>query len=169
MFDINNSMYVSFISFLLLLLLVLFISFISLMRFRPRSHQSVFKRKRNCIVLDTAIVHTTTLKTITENGAIRKRSPKLSDLKTMPFENAVCTEKTILSENGDVIKIDAGRYIEMRMLEVHLNMRTEGIKRFQNRYGVVVWTGENDLKTISVDANLFKNGAKQLRFRLKMD
>jgi len=34
---------------------------------------------------------------------------------------------------------------------------------------VVVWTGENDTKMISVDANLFQNGAKQLRFRLKTD
>jgi len=34
---------------------------------------------------------------------------------------------------------------------------------------VVVWTGENDTKTISVDANLFENGAKQFRFRLKTD
>ena len=30
-----------------------------------------------------------TPKTITENGAIRKRSPEWSDLKTMLFENAV--------------------------------------------------------------------------------
>ena len=86
----------------------------------------------------------------------------------------------MLSENGDVIKIDrpgarpldreylkwrtdsnfAGRYIEMRMCRVHLSMRTEGIKTFSNGYGVVVWTGENDKKTISVDANLFENGAK---------
>ena len=35
--------------------------------------------------------------------------------------------------------------------------------------GVVVWKGENDTKTISVDANVFENGAKQLRFRLKTD
>ena len=46
----------------------------------------------------------------------------------------------------------------MRMREVHLTMRTEGITAFPNRYGVVVWTGENDTKTISVDANLFENG-----------
>ena len=45
-------------------------------------------------------------------------------------------------------------------------MRTEGIKAFSNGYGFVVWTGENDTKTISVDANLFENGGKQLRFRL---
>ena len=30
-----------------------------------------------------------------------------------------------------------------------------------------MWTGENDTKTRSVDANFFENGAKQLRFRLK--
>ena len=57
----------------------------------------------------------------------------------------------------------------MRMRQVHLSMRTEGTTVFSNRYAVVVWTGENDTKTISVDANLFENGAKQLRFRLKTD
>ena len=57
----------------------------------------------------------------------------------------------------------------MLMRRLHLRMRTEGIKAFSNGYGVVVWTGENDTKTISVDANLFENGAKQLRFRLKTD
>ena len=75
----------------------------------------------------------------------------------------------MLSENGDVIQIDTtgrqqrnenaanfpGRYIEMRMRPVHLSMRTAVIKTFWNGYGVVVWTGENDTKTISVDANLF--------------
>ena len=60
----------------------------------------------------------------------------------------------------------AGRYTEMRMRRVHLTIR---ITAFSNRYGVVVWTGENDTKTVSVDANLFENGAKQLRFRLKTD
>ena len=29
--------------------------------------------------------------------------------------------------------------------------------------GVVLWAGENDKKPITVDANLFENGAKQLR------
>ena len=57
----------------------------------------------------------------------------------------------------------------MGMRRVHLTMRTEGITAFSNRYGVVVWTGENNMKTISVDANLFENGAKQLRFRLRTD
>ena len=32
---------------------------------------------------------------------------------------------------------------------------------------VVVWTGENDTKTISVDANRFENGAKQYHFHVK--
>jgi len=75
----------------------------------------------------------------------------------------------MLSENSDVIQIDStgcqqrignganfpGRYIEMRMRRVRLSMRTEGVKAFSNGYGVVVWMGENDTKTISVDANLF--------------
>ena len=63
----------------------------------------------------------------------------------------------------------AGRYIEMHTRRVHFTMHTEGITAFSNRYGVVVSTGENDTKTISVDANLLENGAKQLRFRLKTD
>ena len=46
----------------------------------------------------------------------------------------------------------------MCMRRVRLTMRTEVITAFSNRYGVVVWTGENDTKTISVDANLFENG-----------
>ena len=52
----------------------------------------------------------------------------------------------------------ADRYIEMRMRRVHLTIRTEGTTAFSNRYGVEVWMGENDTKTISVDANLFENG-----------
>ena len=52
----------------------------------------------------------------------------------------------------------AGRYIEMRMRQAHLSTRSEDTKRFQNGYGVVVWTSENDMKTISVDANLYENG-----------
>ena len=92
-------------------------------------------------------------------------------------------DEKVLSENGDVIQIDTtrrqqwivnganfpGRNIEMRMRRFHSSMRTEGIKAFSNGYGVVVWTGENDTKTISVDANLFEPRAKQLRFRLKTD
>ena len=42
-------------------------------------------------------------------------------------------------------------------------------KRFQNGYGVVVWTGKNDTIMISVDTNLFENKAKKLHFRLKTD
>ena len=76
---------------------------------RSRPHYSVFKRKRSCFAPDTAIVHTTTPKTITENGASRKRSPEWRDLKKDAFWKRcflVWTEKTMLSENGDVIKID---------------------------------------------------------------
>ena len=47
-----------------------------------------FQTKTELFAPDTAIVHTTTPKTITENGAIRKRCPEWSDLKTTLFENA---------------------------------------------------------------------------------
>ena len=98
----------------------------------------------------------------------------------MLFENAVVyilawTEKTMLSENVDVIKIDTTErqttrpWVSKVVDKGYSTMRTEGIKAFSNGYGVVVWTGENDTKTISVDANRFENGAKQLRFRLKTD
>ena len=109
----------------------------------------------------------------------------------------VWTEKTMLSENGNVIKIDttgrqttpawvskmadrryhvasiranfADRYIEMRIRRVHLSRRTESIKAFSKRIRRRSVDGESDTKTISVDANLFEKGAKQLRFRLKTD
>ena len=41
------------------------------------------------------------------------------------------------------------------------------LKAFSIRIRVVVWTGENDTETTSVDANLFENGTKQYLFRLK--
>ena len=72
---------------------------------KTRPHYTVFKLKRYCFVPDTATVHTTTLKTITENESFLKRSPGWNDLKTVVFENAVLlvwTAKTILSENDDV-------------------------------------------------------------------
>ena len=56
----------------------------------PKAPSTLIRFQTNTLYApDTAIVHTTTPKTITENGAIRKRSPECSDLKTMPFENAV--------------------------------------------------------------------------------
>ena len=66
---------------------------------------SFIRRRPHCFVLDTAIVHTTTPKTIAENGAIRKQSPEWRDLKTMLFKNAVfwcgrrkrCYLKTVAS------------------------------------------------------------------------
>ena len=46
--------------------------------------------------------------------------------------------------------------------------RISGLRAFPMRIRVVVWTGENDTETTSVDANLFENGTKQYRFCLKM-
>ena len=36
--------------------------------------------------------------------------------------------------------------------------------RFQNGYGIVVWTGENDTKTITVDAKSFLKRSKTASF-----
>ena len=63
----------------------------------------------------------------------------------------------------------ADRYIKMHMRQVHLSMRTEGIKAFLKTIRRCSVDGENDTKTISVEANLFENGTKQLRFRWKTD
>ena len=99
----------------------------------------------------------------------RKRSHSKTLSRVERFENdafwkrcfLVWTKKTMLSEKGDVIKIDttgrqttrreypkwrtaapmwlqfranfAGRYIEMNMRRVHLSMNTEGIKAFSKR------------------------------------
>ena len=38
-----------------------------ILRLWPRPQKSVFKRKRSCFAPDTAIIHTTTPKTITKN------------------------------------------------------------------------------------------------------
>ena len=62
----------------------------------------------------------------------------------------------MLSENGDVFKIDTTE---------RQTTRPSVSKMADRRYhvaslliGVVVWKGENDTKTISVDANLIENG-----------
>jgi len=73
----------------------------------------------------------------------------------------------MLSENGDVIQIDTtGRQPTRPWVSKTANRRFHVASLSMI---VVVWTGESDTKTISVDANLFENGAKQLRFRLKTD
>ena len=63
-----------------------------------------------------------------------------------------------------------GRYIKCTvLLRVHWHKRTEGIKTFSKQIQRCSVDGRNDTKTGSVDANLFENGAKELRFRLKTD
>ena len=55
----------------------------------------------------------------------------------------------------------------MRMRRVHLSMRIEGIKAFSKRIRRCSVDRRKRYENLSVDANLFENGAKQLRFRLK--
>ena len=59
-----------------------------------------------------------------------------------------------------------GRYNEMHMHRVHFSMRTAGIKAFSNGYGVVVWTGENDTKTMC-GRKLFLKWSKAAPFSFK--
>ena len=73
----------------------------------------------------------------------------------------------MLSENGDVIKIDKTGRQTTRSWVSKMTDKRYHVASFL--IGVVVWTGENDTKTISVDANRFENGAKQLRLFLKTD
>ena len=41
--------------------------------------------------------------------------------------------------------------------------------RFRLVLAFSCWMGENDLKTLCVDANFFENGEKKLRFQTKTD
>ena len=123
----------------------------------------------------------------------QKRSPK-----TEQFENAlqswaiwkndafwkrcflVLTKKTMQSENDDVIKIDmTGRQTTRPWVSKMADRRFAPIWRadilkcaWVSSLAHAHWGYKSIFKTdtaISVDANLFENGAKQLRFRLKLD
>ena len=103
---------------------------------------------------------------LSENSAvIKNRHARAPDHSTVSIQNdgqtLRCGFNFALISRADILKCTCVEFIWACALRVQ--------KRFQNRYGVVVWTGETDTKTISVDANLFKNGAKQLLFSLKTD
>ena len=68
----------------------------------------------------------------------------------------------MLSENGDVIKIDT---IGRQTVSIQNGGQTLPCGFSLDRHCGV--EGENDMKTISVDAYLFESEAKQLLFRLK--
>ena len=124
----------------------------------------------------------------------RKRSHSKTLSRVERFENdafrkrcfLVWTEKTMLSENGDVIKIDTtgprttqpsvsqmadGRYHVASISRqfrgpIHWNAHASSSfdhahwgynTAFSNRYGVVVWTGEND----KCGSKSFEKGAKR--------
>ena len=98
---------------------------------------------------------------LSENGDVINRHDRAPDQSTVTIQNG-----------GQTLPCGfnfAGRYIEMRMRRVHLSMCTEGRKAFSKRKRRCSVDGRKRTKTISVAANLFENGAKQLRFRLKTD
>ena len=63
----------------------------------------------------------------------------------------------MLSENGDVIKNRHDRAPAPSTVSIQMGDRRCHVASLL--IGVVVWTGENDTRTISADANLFENGA----------
>ena len=93
--------------------------------------------------------------TLSENGdVIKVDTTRRQTTSTVSIQNGgqalPCSFNFVPISQADIC-----RYIEMHMRQVHLTMCTEGITAFSNRYGIVVWTVENDMKTISMDANLF--------------
>ena len=98
----------------------------------------------------------------------RKRSHSKTLSRVERFENdafwkccfLMWTKKAMISENGDIIKIDTtGRQTTRPWVSKMANRRYHVASLL---IGVVVWTGENDTKTKSVDANLFENEAKRI-------
>ena len=133
----------------------------SKLQLRPRPHWSVFKRKRSCFAPDCSgygyCPH------YNAKNDHRKRSHSKMLPRVEGFENdafwkrcfLVWTEKTMLSENGDVIKIGTTGRQTTRPWASKMADRCYHVASLL--IGVVVWTSENDTKTVSVDANLFEN------------
>ena len=128
----------------------------------------------------------------------RKRSHSKTLSRVERFENdafwkrcfVVWTKNSMLSENGDVIKTTRPWVSKMADRRYHVASISRQFRRpiywnarASSSFDHGHWgdnsvlkqirrcsvDGRNDTKTISVDANLFENGAKQLRFRLKTD
>ena len=100
-----------------------------------------------------------------ENDAIWKRwrhqnrHDRAPDHSTMTIQNGgqtlPCGFNFAPISRADILKCACVEFIWACTLRVW--------KRFQNGYGVVVCTGENDTKTTSVDVIHFENGTKQFR------
>ena len=82
--------------------------------------------------------------------------------RSKPAKTQMIRDKTRMdfSVVGQLLKFVAREVMEGEYERIY------GLREFSIRIGVVVWTGENDTET-NVDANLFENGTKQYRFRLK--
>ena len=79
--------------------------------------------------------------------------------------NASRQDQAELQRNGTTLRINFREESNGEGLEGEYK-RILGLNAFSIQIRVVVWAGENDTDTISVDANLFENGTKQDRFRL---
>ena len=64
---------------------------------------------------------------------------------------------------------DAASLLSCWLILLVITLAPSAVSALLNSFSVFVWTGENDLKTLRVDANLFENGEKNLRFQVKTD
>ena len=70
-----------------------------------------------------------------------------------------------MADRRHVASISQAVILKCACVEFILSMRTEGITAFSKRIRRFSVDGENDIKTISVDAFVLENKAKQLRFQ----
>ena len=118
------------------------------------------------------------MKTINENGTFRKRSPEWNFLKTPFWRVRVDRRKRNFSKTlrshyqsqytprniRNLFKKADGRSPFLSFI-LGLGHAQSGKLSFSNSFIVYVWTGENDAKTLRVDANFLKTEKKSCVFK----
>ena len=140
---------------------------------RPRPHISVFIWKKQFFLYGYGFHPHVSYET---DQWKRNLSKTLSRVEL--FENAIfaCTwrqTQTELFENAEVTLSVPSHSAQYKKL---IQDGGRGVKHaqsgklsFSNRFIVYVWTGENDAKTLRVDADFLKTEKKKLRFQTNTD
>ena len=140
---------------------------------RPRPHISVFIWKKQFFLYGYGFHPHVSYET---DQWKRNFSKTLSRVEL--FENAIfaCTwrqTQTELFENAEVTLSVPSHSAQYKKL---IQDGGRGVKHaqsgklsFSNRFIVYVWTGENDAKTLRVDADFLKTEKKKLRFQTSTD
>ena len=140
---------------------------------RPRPHISVFIWKKQFFLYGYGFHPHVSYET---DQWKRNFSKTLSRVEL--FENAIfaCTwrqTQTELFENAEVTLSVPSHSAQYKKL---IQDGGRGVKHaqsgklsFSNRFIVYVWTGENDAKTLRVDADFLKTEKKKLRFQTNTD